>query len=146
VTEALDLVGLTAARNLYPHEVSGGMQQRANLARALVVDPQLLLMDEPFGALDALTRETMQDELSALIARTNRTTFFITHDIEEAILLADTVLVMAADPGRIVERITVPFPKPRSRDVVSTPEFEELARTMRRHLRGTAATPVQQGQ
>ena len=136
VVVALETVGLTEAKDLYPHEVSGGMQQRANLARALVVDPQLLLMDEPFGALDALTREAMQDELSELIARTNRTTFFITHDIEEAILLGDTVLVMSANPGQIVERIDVPFERPRPRDIVATSEFEKMAAHIRGHLRG----------
>jgi NitT/TauT family transport system ATP-binding protein len=135
VADAMELVGLTGFERHYPHEISGGMQQRANLARALVVDPQLILMDEPFGALDALTKETMQDELSNLIGQIDRTTIFITHDIQEAAFLGDRVLVMSARPGRIVEDITLPFERPRSRSLTETKDFDEVVGQLRRLLR-----------
>lgn len=131
VRQAVALVGLTGFENHYPHEISGGMQQRANLARALVVEPALILMDEPFGALDALTKETMQNELSALFGRIDRAALFITHDIREAVYLADKVLVMSARPGQIVREFSIPFPRPRVRDITETPEFEEIVRELR---------------
>jgi len=131
VHKAIGLVGLTGFENHYPHEVSGGMQQRVNLARALVVEPSLILMDEPFGALDALTKETMQNELSALFGRIDRAALFITHDIREAVYLADKILVMSARPGRIAREFTVPFPRPRDRAITETPEFEDIVRELR---------------
>jgi NitT/TauT family transport system ATP-binding protein len=134
--EVIELVGLTGFASHYPHEVSGGMQQRANLARALAVDPALMLMDEPFGALDALTKERMQDELSALAARINRTTVFITHDIGEAVFLGDVVYVMSPRPGRIEATIRVPFERPRAREITTTPEFEAIVTDLRRRLLG----------
>jgi NitT/TauT family transport system ATP-binding protein len=135
VAEVLELVGLTGFEGHFPHQVSGGMQQRANLARALAVDPQLILMDEPFGALDALTKEALQDELSALIGQIDRTTVFITHDITEAVFLADKVIAMSARPGRIVAQLDVPFARPRSREVTQTPTFEGLVHDLRLQLR-----------
>jgi NitT/TauT family transport system ATP-binding protein len=137
VDEAIELVGLSGFASHYPHEVSGGMQQRANLARALAVDPELMLMDEPFGALDALTKERLQDELSLLAARLDRTTVFITHDIGEAVFLGDTVYVMSARPGRIDARIPVPFTRPRARAITTTPEFEAIVTDLRARLLGT---------
>lgn len=134
VEKALVLVGLENFADHYPHEISGGMQQRVNLARALVVEASLILMDEPFGALDALTKETLQDELSSLIGHIDRATVFITHDIREAIYLADKVVVMSPRPGRIVREIKVPFPRPRSRELTLTPEFEEIALELRSML------------
>jgi len=131
VHKAIGLVGLTGFEHHYPHEVSGGMQQRVNLARALVVEPSLILMDEPFGALDALTKETMQNELSALFGRIDRAALFITHDIREAVYLADKILVMSARPGRIAREFTVPFPRPRDRTITETPEFEDIVRELR---------------
>ncbi|MFT3863269.1 MAG: ABC transporter ATP-binding protein [Solirubrobacterales bacterium] len=144
VDEALALVGLEGFASHYPHEVSGGMQQRANLARALAVDPELMLMDEPFGALDALTKERLQDELSALAARVERTTVFITHDIGEAVFLGDTVHVMSARPGRIDARIEVPFPRPRAREITTTPEFEAIVTDLRTRLLGNSTTDPQE--
>jgi NitT/TauT family transport system ATP-binding protein len=135
VAEVLELVGLTAHARHYPHQISGGMRQRANVARALVVDPKVVLMDEPFGALDALTRETMQNELMALASRYRRTTVFITHDIEEAVFLADKILVMAARPGRIAAEVPVTFPRPRNRGITETPEFTGLIHRLRELVR-----------
>ena len=107
-------MGLDAAANRYPAQLSGGMQQRVQIARCLAQKPRVMLMDEPFGALDALTRQTLQDELLALAAEQRVTTVFITHDLEEAIYLGDRVIALAANPGRVVETIDVGLPKPRN--------------------------------
>jgi NitT/TauT family transport system ATP-binding protein len=114
VAAVLELVGLGGFADRYPHELSGGMQQRVALARALVVEPQLLLLDEPFGALDALTRRYLQEELARIVAHAGRTVMLITHDIDEALLLSDRVLVMSARPGRILAEHAVEVPRPRS--------------------------------
>lgn len=119
----IQLVGLEGFENKYPHQLSGGMQQRANLARALAVDPDILLMDEPFAALDAQTREVMQAELLRIVHETHKTVLFITHQIDEAVYLSDRVEVMSARPGRILEDIAIDLPRPRSLDVKLTPEF-----------------------
>lgn len=139
VRRAIELVGLKGFEHHYPHQISGGMQQRVNLARALVVEPKLVLMDEPFGALDALTREMLQDELAALAGNTQRATLFVTHDIEEAVFLGDRVVAMSRAPGRIIANIRVPFERPRSRDVGDLPEFKEIVRELRRLLRPVTA-------
>lgn len=135
VEHAISLVGLGGFEHHYPHQISGGMQQRVNLARALVVEPKLLLMDEPYGALDALTKETLQDELAGVIDQFEGTTVFVTHDINEAVFLADKVVVLSARPGRVVAVIPVNLPRPRSRSVVQTPEFEALTQELRSLLR-----------
>jgi len=111
--QLLDLVGLGQAGDRYPHQLSGGMQQRVGLARALAIDPAVLLMDEPFSALDAQTREVLQAELLRIHAHTAKTTVFVTHDLDEAIYLSDRVIVIAAKPGRVKQVIDVPFPYPR---------------------------------
>jgi NitT/TauT family transport system ATP-binding protein len=121
------MVGLGGFEDKYPYQLSGGMQQRANLARALTVDPEILLMDEPFAALDAQTRELMQAELLRIWSEANKTVLFITHQIDEAIYLSDRVLVMSARPGRILEDIPITLPRPRDLQVKRTPEFIELA-------------------
>ena len=115
----LELVGLGHAADPYPHQLSGGMQQRIGLARALAIDPAILLMGEPFSALDAQTREVLQAELLRIHAETGKTTLFVTHDLDEAIYLSDRVVVMAAKPGRVEQVIDIPFAHPR-------PELPEL--------------------
>jgi len=122
----LDLVGLSGFENNYPHELSGGMQQRVNLARALAVDPRILLMDEPFAALDAQTRNFMQLELLRIWAETKKTVIFVTHMIAEAILLSDRVVVFSHRPGTIRSEFQVPLPRPRTMEMRSDPRFLEL--------------------
>ena len=114
VQQLLAKMGLGHCAAHYPAQLSGGMQQRVQIARALGQDPQLLLMDEPFGALDAITRQGLQDEVARIAAEQKTTVVFITHDLEEAIYLGDQVIVLASNPGRIAERITVDIPRPRS--------------------------------
>ncbi len=111
--ELLDLVGLGAASEQFPHQLSGGMQQRIGLARALAIDPAILLMDEPFSALDAQNREILQQELLRIHRQTGKTTLFVTHDLDEAIYLSDRIVVLAAKPGRVRRIMEVPFPRPR---------------------------------
>ena len=129
VTHYLDLVGLTGFEKHYPYQLSGGMQQRVGLVRALAINPSILLMDEPFAALDAQTREILQEELLQLMQRPEerKTMVFITHSIDEAILLGDRIAVMTARPGRIREMIDVPFERPRDVETVrADPRFAEL--------------------
>jgi NitT/TauT family transport system ATP-binding protein len=109
----LELVGLGAAGEQFPHQLSGGMQQRIGLARALAIDPAILLMDEPFSALDAQNREVLQQELLRIHRSTGKTILFVTHDLDEAIYLSDRIIVMGAKPGRIKRIIDVPFARPR---------------------------------
>jgi NitT/TauT family transport system ATP-binding protein len=123
----IKMVGLAGFESRYPYQLSGGMQQRANLARALTVDPAILLMDEPFAALDAQTRELMQAELLRIWNEAGKTVLFITHQIDEAIYLSDRVIVMSARPGRVLADIKIDLPRPRLLDVKRTPEFVELA-------------------
>jgi NitT/TauT family transport system ATP-binding protein len=111
--ELLDLVGLGAASEQFPHQLSGGMQQRIGLARALAIDPAILLMDEPFSALDAQNREILQQELLRIHRQTGKTILFVTHDLDEAIYLSDRIVVLAAKPGRVRRIMEVPFPRPR---------------------------------
>jgi NitT/TauT family transport system ATP-binding protein len=125
----LQLVGLAQAGEQFPHQLSGGMQQRIGLARALAIDPAILLMDEPFSALDAQTREVLQLELLRIQAETKKTTLFVTHDLDEAIYLSNRVIVLGARPGRIKKIIDIPFTHPR-------PEITELRGDMRfQHIR-----------
>lgn len=122
--EFIRLVGLTGFEDRYPYELSGGMKQRVAIARALAYDPEVLLMDEPFGAVDAQTREVLQDELLRIWEETKKTIIFVTHSIDEAVSLADRVVVMTANPGKIREIVNVNLPRPRRvGDVISTTEF-----------------------
>lgn len=125
VEELLELVGLEDSADAYPKELSGGMKQRIGIARALAVDPDLLLMDEPFGAVDAQTRGVLQDELLELWGHTGKTVLFVTHDVEEAVKLADRIVVMAADPGEVREIVDVDLQRPRSRSDVGFGEHYE---------------------
>lgn len=124
--EMIKLVGLSGFGDHYPHELSGGMRQRVNLARALAVDPDVLMMDEPFAALDAQTREIMQRELLKIWEQRKKTVIFITHQIDEAVYLADRVLVFTARPGRIKADIPINFDRPRNLNLKRTPEFTAL--------------------
>jgi NitT/TauT family transport system ATP-binding protein len=132
--QLLDLVGLSEFEKAYPRELSGGMQQRVGIARALVNDPALLLMDEPFGALDAMTRESMNLELQRLWMERSSTILFITHSIAEAVFLADRVMVMTSRPGRLAEICSIDLPRPRSLDTMTEPAFGEHVRHIRSHF------------
>ena len=132
-SELLALIGLEGFEDKYPHELSGGMRQRVAIARALVHDPSLLLMDEPFGALDAMTREFMNLELMRIWQRSGKTVVFITPSIPEAVFLADRVVVMSARPGRIQEIVRVDLPRPRDLDCMASDEFGVYSRKIR-HL------------
>lgn len=134
----IDLVGLSRFADSYPHQLSGGMKQRVAIARALANRPRILIMDEPFGALDALTRAQMQAYLLQIWKNVEVTIVFITHDLDEAVYLADRVLVLDAHPGRVRELIEVPVPRPRTREQFTSPEF--LA--TRRHLEELIHPPI----
>lgn len=132
--ELLDLVGLKGHEEKYPYELSGGMQQRASIARALVHDPKLILMDEPFGALDALTREKMNLELLRIWGESKKTIIFVTHGITEAVFLGTRVVVLSAGPARMADNFQVDIPMPRTLDVRNTEKFGEYTRRIYRLL------------
>lgn len=125
--QLLELVGLKGFENCYPNELSGGMQQRVSIARALIHDPKLILMDEPFGALDAITREKMNYELLRIWAEAKKTVLFVTHEINEAVFLSDRIVVLSARPSRMVGDIAIDLPRPRTLEQKLTPEFGRYA-------------------
>tara|TARA_Y100000814_G_scaffold192746_1_gene141406 strand:- start:563 stop:1333 length:771 start_codon:yes stop_codon:yes gene_type:complete len=129
--ELINLVGLDGFEDKFPHELSGGMKQRNSIIRALIHDPSLLLMDEPFGALDAMTREQMNLELQRIWLESKKTVFFITHSIPEAVFLGDRIVVMTARPGKIAEIIPVDIPRPRDLKTMGDPEFVSLTQRIR---------------
>jgi NitT/TauT family transport system ATP-binding protein len=132
--DLLKLTGLEGFENKFPFELSGGMQQRNAISRALVYDPDILLMDEPFGALDAMTREQMNLELLRIWEESRKTIFFITHSITEAVFLADRIIVLSPRPGRIVKIIELGLPRPRSLDLLGTSEFGDAVLEIRRYF------------
>jgi len=136
VERFIALVGLQRFAEAFPHQLSGGMKQRVAIARVLANDAELVLMDEPFGALDAMTRERLQDELLEIWRRTGLTVVFVTHSIEEAIFLADRVVVMSPGPGRIDSEMRIELPRPRD---VSAPEFNDIRRELGRKLHSNLA-------
>ncbi len=132
--ELLQLVGLESFASNYPRDLSGGMRQRVALARALATDPDVLLLDEPFGALDALTRERMNCELLRIWQVQRKTVIMVTHNIQEAIFLSDRVLTMTSRPGRIELEVPIDLPRPRTMDMLYTPHFQDLTRALRQSL------------
>jgi sulfonate transport system ATP-binding protein len=140
----LDMVGLTRFGSRYPAELSGGMQQRVGIARALANYPRVLLMDEPFGALDAQTRLMMQENLLKIWNEFGTTVLFVTHDVDEAIFLADRVLIMSAGPGRIIADLQVPLPRPRESEMTADTAFVELKRQCLSHIRAESLKAFEQ--
>lgn len=136
IKENIQLVGLEGAQKKHPHQLSGGMRQRVGIARALAIDPQILLMDEPFGALDALTRGFLQSEVERIWEQQRKTVIMITHSIEEALLLSDRIVMMTRGPAaRVDEILEVPFPRPRNRETIDQhPAYHALKSEMERHL------------
>ncbi len=139
VRQVIDMVGLADFADAYPAQLSGGMRMRASIARALATNPELLLLDEPFGALDEITRQRLNEELLRLWQEDRWTGLFITHNVYEAVFLSQRVLVMSARPGQLIADIAIPFDLPRDPDLRSTPEFVQLAETISHQL-GEAGT------
>jgi len=136
VTEMLELVGLYDFGKKYPHELSGGMQQRVGIARALAIKPEILLMDEPFSALDEFTKEKLHEDLLMIWRKTNKTIVFVTHNISEAVYLSDRVVVLSPHPGRVSAIVDVDIPRPRPLSVKNSPEFNELVMKVRSSFEG----------
>jgi NitT/TauT family transport system ATP-binding protein len=140
--EMLEVVGLGAAADKHPWQLSGGMRMRVSIARALSVAPRILLLDEPFGALDEMTRDQLNEDLLRIRARDPFTAFFVTHSVAEAVYLSTRVVVLSANPGRVAETIEVPFGYPRPAELRETPEFLKLLAGTSRALRAVRPAPV----
>lgn len=137
-SEIIDLVGLSGFESNYPNELSGGMRQRVAIARTLALNPEIMLMDEPFGALDEQTRLILGEELLRICRETNQTTLFITHSLSEAVYLSDRVLVMSARPGQVKEMVDIPIERPRDHEVITSDEFNEISDRLWQLLRSEA--------
>ena len=136
VSDMLELVGLYDFGSKYPHELSGGMQQRVGIARALAIKPEILLMDEPFSALDEFTKEKLHEDLLRIWSKTNKTILFVTHNISEAVFLSDRVVVLSPHPGRVSAIVDINIPRPRRLDVKNSPEFNALVAKVRSSFEG----------
>lgn len=136
VEKMLELVGLTEFTNHYPHQLSGGMQQRVGIARALAIQPEILLMDEPFSALDEFTREKLHVDLLKIWIKTNKTIVFVTHNIQESVFLSDKVCVLSPHPGRVSAVVDINLPRPRTMEMKNTSEFTELVAKVRNSFEG----------
>lgn len=136
VTKMLELVGLMEFGKKYPHELSGGMQQRVNIARALAIKPEILLMDEPFSALDEFTKEKLHEDVQRIWWKTNKTILFVTHNIQEAVFLSTRVVVLSPHPGRVSAVIDIDLPRPRTLAIKDTPEFTALVSKVRNSFEG----------
>lgn len=136
VTKMLELVGLMEFGKKYPHELSGGMQQRVNIARALAIKPEILLMDEPFSALDEFTKEKLHEDVQRIWWKTNKTILFVTHNIQEAVFLSTRVVVLSPHPGRVSAVIDIDLPRPRTLAMKDTPEFTALVSKVRNSFEG----------
>lgn len=132
----LEMVGLTNFANHYPNQLSGGMQQRVGIARALAIRPEILLMDEPFSALDEFTREKLHIDLLKIWRKTNKTVIFVTHNISESVFLSDRVCVLSPHPGRLSAVVDIDLPRPRTLDMMDTQEFTELVARVRGSFEG----------
>ena len=139
VMEALALVGLEKFPDAYPRELSGGMKMRVSIARAMVTHPRLILMDEPFAALDEITRQKLNDDLLSLKAKTGATVIFVTHSVFESVFLSDRIVIMAARPGRVIKEIRIDAPYPRGIDWRTAPQYGEIARLASATLHDTLA-------
>ena len=138
--QLLDLVGLSGFADAYPSQLSGGMAQRAAICRMLITEPAVLLLDEPFSAVDELTRDFMNMELQRICMAREATAFLVTHSISEAVILSDTVYIMAPRPGRVAETVQIDLPRPRTLDMITTPYFSEIVRHIRSRLDDEAAS------
>ena len=136
VTKMLELVGLMEFGKKYPHELSGGMQQRVGIARALAIKPEILLMDEPFSALDEFTKEKLHEDLLRIWKKTNKTILFVTHNIQEAVFLSDRVVVLSPHPGRVSAVVDIKLKRPRTLEIKNTPEFNEMVVKVRKSFEG----------
>ena len=134
--EMLEMVGLSAFAKHFPGQLSGGMQQRVNIARALSIEPEILLMDEPFSALDEFTKEKLHEDLLRIWRKTNKTVLFVTHNIQEAVFLSDRVCVLSPHPGRLSAVVDINLPIPRNLDMKESPEFNELVKKVRNSFEG----------